>query len=82
MTPTDPIPDLLPCRDDEYTPNLLPCPFCGGEAKLIEPDGIWYAVACTKCHIQGTGNRNQDYKAVNQWNTRAESARHQPKINA
>lgn len=51
--------------------GLLPCPFCGGIAKLHNDwDGCWSIVQCTQCWIVGTGNRNKDYKAVDQWNTR------------
>lgn len=58
----------------EYAPSLLPCPFCGGGATLhTDIEGCWNAVICNVCGIKGTGNRNQDYKAVEQWNTRARS---------
>ena len=34
------------------TPDLKPCPFCGGEARLVpltEHDETWYRVHCRKC---------------------------------
>ena len=54
--------------------KLLPCPFCGGEAKLEinrEMGGTQYQVLCTKCPT--TVGRYWFWKkedAINLWNTR------------
>jgi hypothetical protein len=51
--------------------ELKPCPFCGGEAKVIDA-GIEVWVECTnekcKCIRYFKGTRKEAYKA---WNTRA-----------
>lgn len=62
----------------DKTPELAPCPFCGGEAKVGVTDG-GHSVWCTKCHCEGehTKERNCDYsgesraKAIAAWNQRA-----------
>ena len=52
--------------------KLLPCPFCGGEAKLYS--GIGYAVVgCKKEDCQGSAccyKYNSKKEAIEQWNTR------------
>ena len=54
--------------------KLLPCPFCGGEAKFEinrEMGGTQYQVLCTKCPT--TVGRYWFWKkedAINSWNTR------------
>lgn len=52
--------------------NLKRCPFCGGEAKVMEAVGVW--VKCRECHSSSgvsTGSRDV---AVAAWNTRSESS--------
>lgn len=55
--------------------ELKPCPFCGGEAELIEHTYGAYkdaTVACKQCGIRSTLFSN-DLEAVMFWNRRAES---------
>ena len=52
--------------------KLLPCPFCGGEAKVINESECgfeYYGVMCFKC---GTGTRLTGIEpvAIDLWNTR------------
>lgn len=59
--------------------DLLPCPFCGGEAQLSE--GISYYVFCPDCGAEGPWDDDGRDKAVNGWNARylPKSAPHSPK---
>lgn len=36
-------------------PDLLPCPFCGGEPTLIDPDDGCYCVSCSECQYELMG---------------------------
>jgi Lar family restriction alleviation protein len=48
-------------------PDLLPCPFCGGAAKML--DGIYVRnIECTVCGAIGPDGR--DAEAIAMWNTR------------
>jgi len=49
--------------------ELLPCPFCGGEAKYdndVGPmdEGFWEWIGCTKCSAKTD--------TIEEWNTREE----------
>lgn len=52
--------------------KLLPCPFCGGEAKYIEDKDFFVSrfVTCTKCGIETRRNYLRKDLAINAWNTR------------
>ena len=55
--------------------KLKPCPFCGGEAKLIDPyvsTNRWaYFIECQNC--KATKGYYQNKKvAINAWNTRVD----------
>ena len=59
--------------------ELLNCPFCGGEAELIEYGFVdyitLYVVACTNddCNMTvDTGSYANPREAIETWNTRAE----------
>ena len=49
--------------------ELLPCPFCGGEARVIGV-GKWRYAVCKKCTIEGPVKMDID-EARLAWNTRA-----------
>jgi len=57
---------------DNRTTELLPCPFCGGEAEFQMFDNVCNVV-CSNCHI-GTRFESLDFheQVVEAWNTRAE----------
>lgn len=50
----------------DYIPNLLPCPFCGGEANYqigIDPGDTWGArlfIGCESCDIRFWGRYRTD----------------------
>lgn len=56
---------------------LLPCPFCGGDSRIVKrkfktgfyPSGGTYYVHCARCLIT-TQPRRQKNKVIEQWNTR------------
>ena len=56
------------------TPELKPCPFCGGECKLDSSEmgaarEVWHFVWCPTCKITG-GLRKSSEEALLMWNTR------------
>lgn len=59
--------------------NLLPCPFCGGEAKLEDWSHVWEygtiikCVVCGACMSEGLEDGNGWHeRAVEKWNRRAQ----------
>ena len=53
------------------TPELLPCPFCNGEACInSEPNRVWRRVQCTGCETEQVDSHSLE-EAVALWNTRA-----------
>lgn len=46
--------------------NLLPCPFCGGEAELV---GRRHWVRCKRCAVE-SGYYDNPETAIENWNTR------------
>jgi Lar family restriction alleviation protein len=57
------------------TDTLLPCPFCGSDAKVIRTDKDrrpydWrYVVQCVECHAEGQYDLGES-GAIETWNTR------------
>lgn len=57
-------------------PELLPCPFCGGEAELMEPEGLddhRGSVMCMTCYV--TVDQENWRDAITAWNRRDLAAR-------
>ena len=56
--------------------KLLPCPFCGGEAKFVDVSGYWCSVMCRKCNAcSNSFSYSCEYAAkdlaIEAWNRRA-----------
>ena len=51
--------------------KLLPCPFCGGEARVVENNfrTDTYSVRCKNCYAESDRYHTQE-EAIKQWNTR------------
>ena len=75
-------------KGNEMTTELKPCPFCGGQAKIIEHEGLvdnitdGYQVQCMTCFSSNSGasckagfsKDKARYEAVKLWNNRANPA--------
>lgn len=57
--------------------ELLPCPFCGGEAELAG-DGYLSWAACLVCRAEGAC-KDEEGEAKDAWNTRTLVAKMAPK---
>jgi Lar family restriction alleviation protein len=59
------------------TPELKPCPFCGGEAQELTaftlcPSNTWHIVRCAECHVgNGEFEHPTQVEARAAWNRRA-----------
>lgn len=55
--------------------ELLPCPFCGGEAEVLTAEsmhgGYLFGIMCNDCRSRGDVYDNEA-EAIATWNTRAE----------
>ena len=51
------------------TEELLPCPFCGGEAKIIDNVRI-NRNYCVECSNKSCRFISSDYMTIKEWNTR------------
>ena len=52
------------------TPDLKPCPFCGGKAELFNSYDGYHCVQCTVCYCS-TLNFRKEQTAINFWNRRS-----------
>lgn len=51
--------------------ELRPCPFCGGEAKLVRANNSWHKVICCKCTgSAGSWRTVTRQEAIEAWNRR------------
>lgn len=54
--------------------NLKPCPFCGGEIRIVRLHGSygepWYA-RCDRCEVSGYYYKTED-QAIEEWSVRPE----------
>lgn len=48
--------------------NLLPCPFCGGEAQLM--DWKTHTIICRKCLSQVSAYTGKEQDTIDLWNRR------------
>jgi len=76
MTTPDPMNMTTNAPEPEPEGVLLPCPFCGGEARLAEPASGKLYIACQKCFSAG-GIFGPDAAAdaTAAWNTRSSEQR-------
>lgn len=58
-------------KSDKAAPELLPCPFCGGEAREGK-DGEYFLVGCTNCGAETSSEIRR--VARSSWNRRADLA--------
>jgi len=57
--------------------ELKRCPFCGGEATVMEAVGeVW--VKCSECHSSNGCSTGERAKAIEAWNTRQDGERFFP----
>lgn len=72
---------VKPTSDPAAMPELLPCPFCGGDSFHIKyhddnsredeiPIGDFWAITCNKCGTFKTGKDAEYASAISAWNTR------------
>lgn len=57
---------------DNRTTELLPCPFCGGEARMLGTKERWFNPACSnaECGCEWTDSYATEAEAVEAWNKR------------
>ena len=59
---------------DTKAPELLPCPFCGGEAEYISYPNI-HLVHCFSCGLEMDAQIETKAEAITAWNTRTDTAK-------
>lgn len=63
---------MNPTVANKETVELLPCPFCGAEAKLVRVEPIWWYVVCGSesdvCTCKLVAHDRE--RVIEQWNRR------------
>lgn len=57
--------------------DILPCPFCGGEAMLGKDSELRDVICCLECEAK-TGGFDSDKQAILRWNTRVNDRKNDP----
>lgn len=61
---------LKAIKEEQDAIPLKPCPFCGGEAKIIQDERLcFYKVRCVKCHVETLPDDGRNM-VVEEWNRR------------
>lgn len=55
--------------DSKTATELLPCPFCGGEACHYAPGPVEHHIECVDCYADI--KKDSEFEAIEAWNTRA-----------
>ena len=61
------------CKNPKQTSDLLPCPFCGGDAGVIGGTeySMFYTVSCNSCCItRPVFGMTRKQEAIDSWNER------------
>ena len=54
---------------EDAMPTILPCPFCGGEPRVVRNPGYSHVVVCNTCEARGSSSESWQ-EAVENWNRR------------
>lgn len=55
---------------EEAKPTILPCPFCGGESRVVRNPSYRHVVVCNTCNARGPPYETWQ-EAIENWNRRA-----------